>query len=189
VNPSASAQSVLDDTSNTDTERLRETTIQTNAKYVQLTHDQGQLTTSVMAHKWTHPEDHIVTLGMKSCSTWRDQHASISKKLIEVEDLANLHNLADLQDCITDTRSETMALYNRMSVTILEIETADRMSKACPTQLPSYPGNVSEDFNALTNITTHTAGPPPPSLSSHPLIARPMASPPDQPATTANCTV
>jgi hypothetical protein len=45
-----------------------------------------------------------------------------------------------------------------MSVTILEIEITDRMSKACPIKLPSYSGDVSEDFIALTNITptTHT---------------------------------
>ena len=166
VNPSASAQSVTEDTSTTDTERLREATTQTNAKYVQLRHDLGQLTTSVMARKWTHPEDHIITLGMKSHSTWRNQHASISKQLIEVENLAKLHNLTDLQDCIADTRSETMDLYNRLSITILEIEAANRTSKACPTQPP--PGNMSGGFDALTNITTHTAVPSPLSLSSPP---------------------
>jgi RNA recognition motif-containing protein len=71
-------------------------------------------------------------------------------------------------------------------VTILEIEAANRTSEACPTQPP--PGNMSGDFDALTNITTHTAGPPPPSLSSPPWIARPAASPPDQPAATAGRT-
>ena len=49
MNTSASAQSVTEDTSTTDTERLREATTQTNAKYVQLRQDIGQLATSVMA--------------------------------------------------------------------------------------------------------------------------------------------
>jgi hypothetical protein len=80
MNSPSSAQSVLDDTPTTEAEKLKEATIQTNAKYVQLKLDLGQLVTSVMAHKWTHSEDHIVTLGMKSRSTWRDQHALISKK-------------------------------------------------------------------------------------------------------------
>jgi hypothetical protein len=78
-----------------------------------------------MAHKWTHSEDHIVTLGMKSRSTWRDQHATISKNLIEVEGLTKRHDLTDLQDRIADTRSKIAALSIRMNVIILEIETTD----------------------------------------------------------------
>jgi hypothetical protein len=36
-----------------------------------------------------------------------------------------------------------------MNVIILEIETTDRMTKACPIKLPSYSGDVSEDFIAF----------------------------------------
>jgi hypothetical protein len=95
---------------------------------------------------------------MKSRSTWREQHATISKKLIEVEGLANLHDLTDLQGHIADTRSETTSLSTRMNVIILEIEAADskqgilysdRMTKACPIKLPSYSGEISEDFIAF----------------------------------------
>ena len=157
MNSSASGHSVLADTSATEAKKLKEATIQTNVKYDQLRLDLGQLVTSVMAHKWTHSEDHIVTLGMKSRSAWRDQHAAISKKLIEVEGLAKLHDLTDLQDRIVDTRSEIVALSTRMNVIILEIETTDskqgiftdRMTKACPIKLPSYSGDVSEDFIAF----------------------------------------
>ena len=117
---------MTENTSTADTEKLREATTQTNAKYVQLRQDIGQLTTCVMARKWTHLTDHIITLGMESRSTWRNQHASISKQLMEVENLAKLHNLMDLQDCIADTRSETMDLYNRLSILILEIKAASR---------------------------------------------------------------
>jgi hypothetical protein len=84
-------QSVLADTSATEAKKLKEVTIQ--VKYDQLRLDLGQLITSVMAHKWTHSEEYIVTLGMKTRSAWIDQHAAISKKLIEVEGFTKLHDL------------------------------------------------------------------------------------------------
>jgi hypothetical protein len=102
-----------------------------------------------MAHKWTQSEDHIVSLGMKSRSTWRDQHATISRKLIEVDGLAKLHDLTDLPDRIADTRSEIKALSTRVSVIILEIETTYRMIKVYPIKLPSYSGYASEDLIAF----------------------------------------
>ena len=89
----------------TDSKQPNDAIIQTNVKYDQLTLDLGQLATSVTERKWTHAEDHIVTLGMKYRSTWRDQHATVSRKLIEIDDLAKLHNLADLQARIADTNS------------------------------------------------------------------------------------
>jgi hypothetical protein len=94
MNPPALGQSVLTNAPATDT------IIQANVKYDQLRLDLGQLATSVTARKWTRAEDHIVTLGMKYRSTWRDQHATISRKLIEIDGLAKLHKLADLQDRI-----------------------------------------------------------------------------------------
>ena len=48
----------------------------------QLRLDLGQLATSITERRWTRSEDHIVTLGMKYRSTWRDQHATISRKRI-----------------------------------------------------------------------------------------------------------
>ena len=156
LNSSASGQSVLADTS-VEAKKLKEASIQASVKYDQLRLDLGQLVTSLMAHKWTHSEDHIVAMGMKSRSAWRDQHAAISKKLLEVEGLAKLHDLADLQDQIVDTKSEILSLSTRMNVIILEIETTDskqgiftdRSTKACPIKLPSYSGCVSEDFIAF----------------------------------------
>ena len=105
MDSSASGQSVLADTSTAEAKKLKEATTQTNVKYDQLRLDLGQLATSVMAHKWTRSEAHIVTMGMKSRSTWRDQHAMISKKLIEVDGLAKLHGLKDLQDRIAATKA------------------------------------------------------------------------------------
>ena len=121
MNTSASGHSVLADSTVAEARKLKEATIQANVKNDQLRLDLGQLITSVTAHKWTHSEDHIVTLGMKSRSTWRDQHATISKKLIEVEGLAKLHDLTDLQDHIVDTKSEIVALSTRMNVVIIKI--------------------------------------------------------------------
>jgi RNA recognition motif-containing protein len=65
----------------------------------------------------------------------------------------------DLHDCIVDTRSETMDLYNRLSIIILEIEAASRISRAYPTQPP--PGKTSGALDALTNITTQATASPP----------------------------
>jgi hypothetical protein len=93
MNSSASGQSVLADTSTTEAKKLKEATIQTSVKYDQLRLDVGQLVTSVMAHKWIHSEDGIVTLGMKSRSTWRAQHATISRKIIEVDALPSCMTL------------------------------------------------------------------------------------------------
>ena len=133
MNPTTSAQRMTKDTPIADTEDLREATTKTNTKYVQLRQDIVQLTTCIMARKWTHLTDQTTTLGMESRSTWRGQHASISKQLMEVEIVAKLHNLMDLQDCIADTRSETMDLYNDLNMLILEIEAASRTSAAYPT--------------------------------------------------------
>ena len=157
MNTSASGQSVLADSTAAEARKLKEATIQANVKNDQLRLDLGQLITSVTAQKWTHAEDHIVTMGMKSCNTWREQHATISKKLIEVEGLAKLHDLTDLQGHIANTRSEITSLSTRMNVIILDIETADskqgissdRMTKACPIKLPSYSGEIREDFIAF----------------------------------------
>jgi hypothetical protein len=68
MNPPASGQSVLTDTSITESKKLKETIIKTNVKYDQLRLDLGQLATSVTERKWTRSKDHIVTLGMKYCS-------------------------------------------------------------------------------------------------------------------------
>jgi hypothetical protein len=146
MNPSASGQGVLTDTSTTEAKKLKETIISTNVKYDQLRLDLGQLATSVTARKWTRSEDHIVTLGIKSRSAWRDQHATISRKLIEIDGLAKLHDLTDLQDRIVDTRSEFVALSTHMDLIILKIETAHRMIKVFPIKLPSYSGDASEEL-------------------------------------------
>ena len=145
---------MIADTSQAEAKKLKEATIQAHVKYEQLKLEVGYLITGVTAHRWTHSEDHIVTLGMRSRSGWREQHAVISKKLIEVEGLAKLHDLTDLQDLITDTKAEIVATSTRMDVTILEIETtdikqgifADRSAKTCPINLPTYSGALSEDF-------------------------------------------
>jgi hypothetical protein len=86
---------------------------------------------------------------MEARSTWRDQHATISKNLIEIDGLAKLHNLTDLQDRIADNRSKTVALSCRMKLIILKIE-------ATPTKMPSYSGDASED---LTNLEDKSQNP------------------------------
>ena len=126
----------------TEAKELKEAVTQTNIKYDQLRLDLGQLATSITANEWTCSENHIFTLSMEARSTWRDQHATISKNLIVIDGLAKLHNLTDLQDRIADIRSETVALSSRMELIILKIE-------ATPTKLPSYSGDASED---LTNL-------------------------------------
>ena len=105
----------------TEAKELEDAISQTNVRYDQLRLDLGQLATSVTARKWTCSEDHIVTLGMRYRGTWRDQHATISRKLTEIDDLANLHNLTDLQGRILDTSSEVVALSTRINLIILEI--------------------------------------------------------------------
>ena len=65
------------------------------------------------------------------------------QKLIEIDGLAKLHNLADLQDRIADTNSEVMALSTRINLIILEIEATHRMITAYPIKSPSY---TSEDL-------------------------------------------
>jgi hypothetical protein len=114
MNPSALGQSVLANAPTTEAKELKEAVFQSNAKL-----DLGQLATSVTANEWTCSENHIFTLGMEACSTWRDQHATISKNLIEIDGLAKLHNLTDLQDCIADIRSETVAMSSRMEFIML----------------------------------------------------------------------
>jgi hypothetical protein len=91
-------------------------------------------------------EDHIVTMGMKYCSTWRDQHTTISRKLEEIDGLAKLHNLADLQVRIADTNSVVMALSTRINHTILEIEATHRMITACTIKPPPHSGDTSADL-------------------------------------------
>jgi hypothetical protein len=154
LNSSASEQSVIADTSQAEAKKMKEATIQASVKYDQLKLDLGHLITGITAYKWTHSEDHIVTLGMRSRSSWREQHATLSKKLIEVEGLARLHDLMALQDLITNNKTEVAATSTRMDVTILEIETTDiklgiftdRSAKTCPIKLPTYSGILSEDF-------------------------------------------
>ena len=153
VNPSALGQSVLTNAPTTKTKQLKDTIIQANVKYDQLRLDLGQLATSVTARKWTRSEDHIVTLGMKYRSAWRDQHATISRKLIEIDGLAKLHNLTDLQDRIVDTSSEVMALSTRINLIILEIEATHRMITAYPIKSPSYSGDTSEDSSPSRTIS------------------------------------
>ena len=80
LNSSTSGQSVIADTSQAEAKKLKEATIQASVNYEQLKLDLGHLITSITAYKWTHSEDHIVTLGMRSRSSWREQHATISKK-------------------------------------------------------------------------------------------------------------
>ena len=134
--------------------RLKEASIQANVKYDQLRIDLERLDLSFKAHKWGEAEDHVVSWGMESRFSWRNQHAAISKEIIEIQGLAGIHDLTDLQDQIEDTESEIIALSIRMSVTILEIEAADtkqgiytdRPTKACPVKLPTYSGLIGEDF-------------------------------------------
>ena len=90
---------------------------------------------------------------MEARSTWRDQHATISKNLIEIDGLAKLHNLTDLQDRIADIRSETVALSSCMELITLKIE-------ATPTKLPSYSGDASEDLTNLEDKSQTAAKPP-----------------------------
>jgi hypothetical protein len=139
MTPSASGQSVSTDTPTAEAQKLKEAVIRTNVKYDQLRLDLEQLATSVTANEWTCSEDHLVTLGLESRSTWRDQHATISRNLIEIDGLAKLHNLTDIQDRMTDARSEIAALSNRIDLTLPKI-------KAAPNKLPSYPRDASEDL-------------------------------------------
>jgi hypothetical protein len=83
MNPTAPGQSLPANTSTAEAKELEDTISQTNVKYDQLRIDLGQLATSVTARKWTRSEDHIVTLGMKYRGAWRDQHTTISRKLID----------------------------------------------------------------------------------------------------------
>ena len=92
------------------------------------------------------PTGHPVTLGMEYRGAWRDQQATISRKLIEIDGLAKLHKLKDIQDRIVDTRSEIMALSTRIILAILEIEATDRMITVHPIKLPSYSGDASGDL-------------------------------------------
>jgi hypothetical protein len=66
-----------------------------------------------------------------------------------VKGLAKLHGLEDLQDRITITENEIMALATSMSNIILNIEISHTMTEVRPTQLPSYSGAISEDFFAF----------------------------------------
>ena len=152
--PSTSKQHTPIESSIGKAKRLKEASIQANVKYDQLRIDLERLDLSFKAHKWGEAEDHVISLGMESRLSWRNQHAAISKEIIEIKGLAGIHDLADLQDQIEDTESEIIALSIRMSVTILEIEAADtkqgiytdRPTKACPVKLPTYSGLIGEDF-------------------------------------------
>jgi hypothetical protein len=125
---------------------LEDTISQTNNRYDQIRLDLGQLATSVTARKWTRSGDHIVTLGMEYHGTWRDQHATISRKLTEIDDLTKLHNLTDLQGRILDTSSEVVDLSTRINLVILDIEAAHKTIEACPFKLLSFSGDASEDL-------------------------------------------
>jgi hypothetical protein len=124
----------------------------------QLRLDLGQLATSITERRWTRSEDHIVTLGMKYRSTWRDQHATISRKLMQIDGLAKLHNLTDLRDRIMDTRLEVKALSTRIELIIHEIEATHRTIMAHPIKLPSYSGDVSKDITTFKNHFNKTPG-------------------------------
>ena len=132
----------------------KEASIQANIKYDQLRIDIEQLNTSLKAHLWGEAEDHIIALGMRSRPAWRSQHATISKEIIEIKGLADIHDLVNMQERIENTESEILALFIRMNVTIFEIEASDtkqglytdRQTKACPVKLPTYSGLISEDF-------------------------------------------
>jgi hypothetical protein len=110
--------------------------IQANIKYDQLKIDLERLDLSFKAHNWGEAEDHVVSLGMESRLSWKNQHAAISKDIIEIRGLAGIHDLTDLQDQIKGTESEITALSIRMSVTIFEIEAADtKQGHQRPSQL------------------------------------------------------
>ena len=126
--------------STTEAKELENTASQTNVRYDQLRLDLRQLTTSITARRWTHSEDHIVTLGMKYRSAWRDQHTTISRKLMQIDGLAKLHNLTDLQDRIMDTRLEVRALSTRIELNIHVIEATHRTITPTLSNHPPTPG-------------------------------------------------
>jgi hypothetical protein len=96
-------------------------------------------------------------MGMEYRSTWRDQHATISRKLIEIDGLAKLHNLADLQVRIADTNYVVVALSTLINHTILEIEATHRMITAYPIKPPSHSGDMSEDLATFQDNFETTA--------------------------------
>jgi hypothetical protein len=121
------------------TQRVEEDAIRTNALCDQLRLDLEQLDTSITANEGARSGDNIVGLSMESRSTWRDQQATISRNLIEIDGIAKLHNLTDIQDRITETRSKITTLSNRIELVISNIKTN-------PIKLPPHPRDANEDL-------------------------------------------
>jgi hypothetical protein len=130
-------------------QKLEDGASQTNTKYDQLRLDLEQLDTNITTIEGTRSGDHIVTLSMESRSTWRDQQATISRNLIEIDGLAKLHNLTDIQDRITEARSEITTLSNRIDLIISKIKTTS-------IKLPTHPRGANKDLINLED-TPQTA--------------------------------
>ena len=87
IGPLASGQGGPGDTLVATVQKLEDGASQTNTKYNQLRLDLEQLDTNITTIEGTRSGDHIVTLSMGSRSTWRDQQATISRNLIEIDGL------------------------------------------------------------------------------------------------------
>ena len=125
--------------------------------YEKMRLDLEDLTTATQKSDWNSAADHAIARGMKAKERWSKDFSDISKQIIEIKTVANMHGLTNLQDKANATGEQMGVLHVCIDSTMTEIEAADRArnphtdskAKACPMMLPLLSGLTSKDFTGF----------------------------------------